>query len=61
MNKQSLIELLGGTAEKAAKRLGYAHRNSVQRLSDPLTDRQVKDISLRIRAARIKIPKDWSC
>jgi len=59
MKKQDLIDLLGGTAVKAANRLGYAHRNSVQRLDAELTDRQVKDIIMRLRAKRIKFPAEW--
>jgi hypothetical protein len=60
MKKESLINLLGGTADKAAKRLGYAHRNSIQRFGETLTERQVKDITMRMRAKRIKIPKEWN-
>ncbi len=59
MKKQDLINLLGGNAEKASKRLGYAHKNSVLRLSDPLTDRQVKDMVMRMKAKRIKFPREW--
>lgn len=58
MNKKPLIEYLGGTAEKAAFKLGYTHRNNIQRLSDPLTPRQVQTITMRMKAKRIKIPKD---
>jgi hypothetical protein len=60
MNKRKLIEYLGGTCEKAAHRLGYASdnaRNNIQRLSDPLTDRQVQTIIMRMKAKRIKIPE----
>ena len=60
MKKQDLINLLGGTAEKAAKRLDYAHRNSVQRFDDELTDRQNADIIRRLRAKRIKYPAEWN-
>lgn len=59
MNKKELIEHLGGTAEKAAKRLDFAHRNSVQRYKDVLTDRQVKDVVRRMKANRIKFPAEW--
>jgi hypothetical protein len=59
IEKKALIKLLGGTAEKAAHKLGYTHRNNIQRLSDPLTDNQVKTITMRMRAARVKIPAEW--
>ena len=59
MKKIDLIEYLGGTAEKAAKRLDYAHRNSIQRFGDYLTPRQVADITRRMKAKRINIPKEW--
>lgn len=63
MNKRKLIEYLGGTCEKAAYKLGYASdnaRNNIQRLSNPLTKRQVQTITMRMKANRIKIPKDWA-
>lgn len=59
MNKKDLIELLGGTAEKAAAKLEYSHRNSVQRFPRELTSRQVAVVLLRMRAVRIPIPKSW--
>jgi len=60
MNKKTLIEYLGGTCEKAALRLGYTHRNNVQRLANPLTARQVQTITMRMKAKRIKIPSEWN-
>jgi len=57
MNKFKLIAHLGGNCAKAASRLGYTHRNNIQRLSNPLTDRQVKTIVMRMKAKRIPIPK----
>ena len=59
MKKTDLIDLLGGTAEKAAKTLGYAHRNSVQRFPFILTARQISVVELRMRAAGIKLPTTW--
>ena len=59
MNKKDLIELLGGTAERAATKLGYSHRNSIQRFPDVLTDSQVNVVLLRMRAVRIPIPQNW--
>jgi len=53
MEKRKLIDSLGGTCEKAAEKLGFAHRNSVQRLNDTLTTRQEKDILMRLKANRI--------
>lgn len=62
MNKYKLIEYLGGTAEKAAIRLGYSPnegvRNNVQRLSNPLTERQCKTMIMRMKAKRIRIPPE---
>lgn len=62
MNKYKLIEYLGGTAEKAAIRLGYSPnkgaRNNVQRLSNPLTERQCRTITMRMKAKRIRIPPE---
>lgn len=60
MEKSKLIAYLGGTAEKAAKRLDFAHRNSVQRYKEILTPRQVKDVSRRMRALGIEIPEEWN-
>lgn len=58
MNKRKLIDYLGGTAEKAALKLDYNHRNNIQRLPAQLTDRQEKVIRMRMRAAGIEIPAD---
>ena len=63
MKKSELIKHLAGehgSVDKAAKRLGYAHRNSVQRFDNELTDRQTKDIIMRMRAKRIKYPAWWN-
>jgi hypothetical protein len=64
IDKQELIKTLCGkakpTAKNAAERLGYTHRNNIQRLSDPLTKRQCETITMRMKAKRIAIPKDWN-
>lgn len=59
MRKQELIDYLGGTADSAAKKLDFAHRNSIQRYKDELTPRQCTDVIRRMKAKRIKIPVVW--
>lgn len=62
MDKKKLIDYLGGSCAKAANRLGYVSanaRNNIQRLSNPLTPRQVQTITMRMKANRIKIPAEW--
>ena len=61
MKKSDLINFLakGGTVEAAARRLDFAHRNSLQRLPAELTERQTKDMIRRMKAKRIKYPADW--
>ena len=60
MKKSDLIEHLGGTAEKAAHALDLAHRNSVQRYPEELTERQCKDVIRRMKALGIKYPRKWN-
>ena len=63
MKKQELIDLLGGTTSKAAKRLGYTGwraDNNVSRLPDTLTERQSRVIIMRLKAKRIKYPNEWN-
>lgn len=52
MNKEKLKKALGGTCGTAAKKLGYAHRQSVQDFSDPLTAGEVKTVTRRLMAMR---------
>ena len=59
MKKSELIEYLGGTADSAAKKLDFAHRNSVQRYGEYLTPRQCADVIRRMKANRIKVPVLW--
>lgn len=59
--KQALIDYLGGNTVLAAKKLGYdGHRgeNNIYSLPDVLTTRQCKVIVMRMKAARIKVPKE---
>jgi hypothetical protein len=63
MDKKKLIEYLGGTCKAAAEKLDYKSANArcnIQRLSDPLTPRQVQTITMRMKAKRIKIPESLS-
>lgn len=59
--KQQLIEYLGGTPVLAAKKLGYdgyRGENNIYSLPDVLTARQCRVIVMRMKAARIKVPKE---
>lgn len=61
MKKQKLIEYLGGSAQSAAKKLGYTgYRgdNNITRLPDTLTARQCDVIIMRMKANRIKLPPE---
>lgn len=61
--KKDVISIVCGdqkpTMDNAAKKLGYTHRNNIQRLSNPLTPRQVKTIIMRMRAYSVPIPNEW--
>lgn len=58
MKKQDIIKLLGN-APTIAKRLGYAHRNIVYGWPDKLSDRQSREVIIRMKAKRIKVPPEW--
>lgn len=60
MKKQDLIKHLGKTVEDAALMLDFAHRNSVQRYPDELTNRQCRDVIRRMKANGIAYPKKWN-
>jgi len=58
MKKQDLIDLLG-KAPTLAKKLNFKHRNIVYGWSEELTERQSANVIMRMKANRIKIPKEW--
>lgn len=51
MNKAKLIKALGGSCEKAAKKLEYSHRQTVQSFAQILTEGQEKAVTRRLKAA----------
>lgn len=62
ITKQDLLNRLGGTYTNVAHNLGYTGfrpDNNISRLPDVLTDRQAGVIRMRMKAKRIKIPKEW--
>ena len=59
MKKSELINYLGRPVHKAAERLGYADRQSLNRFPDDLDGKHKNVIFMRMRANRIKIPKEW--
>ena len=59
MNKKTVINFFGN-APRMAKRLGYAHRNCIYNMPDPLPPRTVENIITRMKAKRIKIPIGWT-
>lgn len=62
ITKQSLLDNLGGTHSKVARKLGYVGNradNNIIRLPDILTERQANVIIMRMKAKRIPVPKDW--
>lgn len=62
ITKQKILNYLGGTHSKVARRLGYKGPradNNIIRLPDILTPRQCDSIILRMKAKRIPVPKEW--
>lgn len=62
ITKQDLLDNLGGTYSNVAKKLGYTGfraDNNISRLPDVLTHRQIRVIIMRMKANRIKVPKEW--
>lgn len=60
MQKQTAINLLGGTPVKAAKAMGYKTVHAIYMWPDPLTQAladQVTGASVRIKATKKRQPK----
>lgn len=58
MKKEMVRDFFDG-AQNLADRLGYRHRNVYYRWPSILTDRIKQQIFMRMKAARISIPKEW--
>ncbi|MDP4112883.1 MAG: hypothetical protein Q8924_12270 [Bacillota bacterium] len=58
MNSKDLIDHFG-SATIAAKKLGYADRNCIYNMPDPITPRTLASIKKRMKLKRIPVPKEW--